>query len=209
MPYYSYAGVGIGVIVGGGFLINEVYKKTKILALIMLMLILFSNLTRIIDQSQKALVVDIKAQPGMKLSDEIDIVNKTYEYAGRDGFTIRTTSMPYKIQTVWAYLYQQYGLTKYGYLPYFETGNIEGFPGKLPTPKKGTTCTYHWPSDPISPDRDIKLLQKITEDDAKSDLDIEVYDMFGDDSHHHCGITKITGDEHIKIWLKEAWSHED
>jgi len=149
MPYYSYAGVGIGVIVGVSFLLNEVYKKTKILALIILMLILFSNLTRIIDQSQKALVVDIKAQPGMKLSDEIDIVNKTYEYAGREGFTIRTTSMPYKIQTVWAYLYQQYGFTKYGYLPYFETGNIEGFPGKLPTPKKGTTCTRFLIREPV------------------------------------------------------------
>jgi len=38
-------------------------------------------------------------------------------------------------------LYNQYGLKNYGYLPYLETGNIDGYPGVFPAPSEGTTCT--------------------------------------------------------------------
>lgn len=140
MPYYSYAGVGIGVIVGAGVFLTWLYKRSIPLFLLAIVLIAFSNLSRIYPQSLKGLIVDIKAQPQMLLSDEMILIGKTYEYAKGRGFTIRVTSMPYKIQTVWAYLYNQYGYKKYGYLPYLETGNTLGYSGTLPEPISGTTC---------------------------------------------------------------------
>lgn len=149
MPFYSYAGVGIGVIIGFAILISKILKKSLFIGILLLTLIATGSLVRIIYQSSRSLIVDIKAQPGMRLLDEITIINKTYTYTKGQAFTIRVTSMPYKIQTVWAYLYNQYGLKKYGYLPLYETGNVFGFPGNLPSPKKGTTCLRFLIREPI------------------------------------------------------------
>lgn len=76
--------------------------------------------------------------------------------------------------------------------------------------KKKTSWNYRWPRvEQIPSDRDMNLLKKITEENAELDLCIDVYDAFGDDIHHHCGIVAIKGDEHIKIMLEEAWHHKD
>jgi hypothetical protein len=72
---------------------------------------------------------------------------------------------------------------------------------------KGPCHDYHWPEDLFPIDRDLKLLQGITKEESVFDLEFDVYDVFGDKRHHHCGIAKITGDENIKIWLEETWSH--
>jgi hypothetical protein len=149
MPYYSYAGIGVGVILVVSILIKVVSNKNKFLIFLSLGVIALSNILLIKEQSLKALIVEIKAQPGMKLSDELTIIQKTYEYSKGEGFTIRITSMPYKIQTVWSYLYNQYGLPTYGYLPYLEGGNVEGYPGKLPLPISGTTCIRFYIKEPI------------------------------------------------------------
>lgn len=149
MPFYSYAGVGIGMIIGASLILYMILKRNKLAFLIFTVLIIFSNLTRIVDQSKKGLIVQIKAQPGMLLTDQIRIVQKTYEFAEFKGFTIRTTSMPYKVQTVWAYLYDQYGYKKYGYLPYLEGGNTLGYPGTLPEPMEGVTCSRVLIREPV------------------------------------------------------------
>jgi hypothetical protein len=149
MPYYSYAGVGIGVIVGFAYLLSQICKKYKLLGYGILVVTIISNISQVIPQSKKALIVEIKAQPGMKLSDEIKLIDKTYSVSKGEGFTIRTTTMPYKVQTVWAYLYNWHGLKKYGYLPSLEGGNTYGFPGKLHEPKSGSTCTRFLIREPI------------------------------------------------------------
>ena len=149
MPFYSYAGVGIGLIVAFSIFLSDVFRFNKYAVVIVLIILTYSNLLKIIDQSSKSLIVEIKAQPGMKLSDEIKLIGKTYEYSEGNAFTIRVTSMPYRIQTVWAYLYRQYGKNIYGYYPYLETGNVLGFPGELPLPKMGTTCFRFLIREPV------------------------------------------------------------
>ncbi len=149
MPMYSYAGVGIGLIIGVSILLRDISKKIFPLTLFILAVVTFSNIYQIIPQSKKSLVVEIKAQPDMRLVDEIALVQETYSHAKDQGFTIRTTSMPYRIQTVWAYLYQQYGYKEYGYLPYFENRNVAGYPGLLPEPQKGTTCVRYLIREPV------------------------------------------------------------
>ena len=73
---------------------------------------------------------------------------------------------------------------------------------------KHASSTYYWPKKLYPIDRDLKILQKISKIDSGRDLDIDVYDVFGDGLHHHCGIIRVDGDEHVKIWLKEAWNHD-
>ena len=149
MPFYSYAGVGIGMIVAAGYILSTIFKRNRFWAVVLLTLILISNVGKIIDQSKKGLVVEIKAQPGMLLSDELQIIDKTYDHAKENVFTIRTTTMPYKVQTVWSYLYNWHGMNKYGYLPLLEGGNTLGYPGELPVPQKGTTCFRFLIREPV------------------------------------------------------------
>ncbi|MFZ2202292.1 MAG: hypothetical protein WAV56_02735, partial [Microgenomates group bacterium] len=91
----------------------------------------------------------IKPQPDMRLVDELAVIDMMYEGANEKGFTVRLTGIPYRIQTVWAYLFKQYGVSKWGYYPFWETGNIEGFPGYLPPPKSGTTCVRYLIREPL------------------------------------------------------------
>ena len=90
-------------------------------------------------QSPKSLLVQFTPQVNMKLSHEYKIIDEMYQQANGNGFTVRLSGIPYKVQTVWAYLFHFYGEKKYGYLPFWETGNILGFPGTLPPPINGTT----------------------------------------------------------------------
>lgn len=194
MPLYSYAGVGIGLLLSTSIVIAEIFKRNKLIALVLLALITISNVTKITDQANRALVVEIKAQPGMKLSDEIKIIRKTYEYSNGEAFTIRTVSMPYKIQTVWSYLYEQYGKKTFGYVPYLEGGNVEGFPGYLPSPRSGTTCNRFVILEPL---RGIPLNlvdKELTEEDLFSNLvkeeDVGLFTLQhrksnASDCHHH------------------------
>jgi len=63
--------------------------------------------------------------------------------------------------------------------------------------------------DSLSPDKDLKRLKTISKKSAKLDLLITIEDDFGDELRHYCGITKISGNEHIKIMLDEAYSCEE
>ncbi len=147
--YYTNVGLGLGVIIGAAFLLNEIWQRNKILGLILLVSIILSNLTRVYDQSGASLIVEMKPQPLMKLADEIKIINYMYAYTKGQAFTIRVTGIPYKVQTVWAYLFHTYGLKKWDYLPYMETGMVAGFPGKLPVPQEGTTCIRFLIREPV------------------------------------------------------------
>ena len=173
MPFYSYAGVGIGVIIASAIFIGDVYKKNRIVAYLLLGTIVCSNLIKVVEQSSKSLIVEIKAQPGMKLSDEIEIIKRTYKYSNGAPFTIRITSMPYRIQTVWAYLYTQYGKNIYGYYPYLETGNVYGFPGELPVPTSGTTCSRFLIREPIRGIPENLIIKDVNEENIFSDYLME------------------------------------
>lgn len=146
--YYVNVGIGVGIIIGLGFLLDRLIKKNKALGLLILSAVLFSNLFLILKHNQDSLIVEIKAQSHMKLADELKVIDEMYSNAQGEGFTVRATTMPYGIQTVWAYLFNKYGEEGWGYLPYWEKELVEGYPGKLPRPKKGTTCVRYLIKEP-------------------------------------------------------------
>ncbi|EKD53318.1 MAG: hypothetical protein ACD_61C00071G0006 [uncultured bacterium] len=138
--YYTNAGLGVAVIIALAVLIERIGSQNKWLGIFFATFIVFGNLNLIRFQSPNSLIQEIITQPMMRLSDEYKMIDKMYEVVGGRGFTVRITGVPYSIPTVWAYLFHFYGLKKYGYLPYWETGNILGFPGEMPVPTNGTTC---------------------------------------------------------------------
>ena len=138
--FYVNVGVGLGIIIGISYIISLLPERLNAFKYLFVVLIIISNLFLIFSRNKNSLIVEIKAQPGMKLSDEITLIDRIYEYAAGEQFTIRVTSMPYGIQTVWAYLFEYYGLEKYGNLPFWEGENVLGYSGHLPLTKVGTTC---------------------------------------------------------------------
>lgn len=147
--YYANVGIGIGFILAGAVVIDKIWSRSAVLAVITVLLIVSGNLIRIYAQAPQSLILGIKAQPGMTLNDETKLIDRIYQISGGNGFTVRATSMPYKIQTTWAYLFEQYGKKKYGYLPYWENGNVLDYPGTLPGPVNGTTCLRFSVIEPI------------------------------------------------------------
>lgn len=150
LAYYTHAGISTGLLLGTAYLINKLRtKKTAWLAYGLMMVITFSNLKLIAVGAKDSLIFQIKPQPFMKLTDELAVINSLYQAAEGKGFTVRLTGIPYRIQTVWAYLFSQYGETKWGYYPFWETGNVLGFPGFLPAPRSGTTCLRFLIREPL------------------------------------------------------------
>jgi len=136
--YYATLGLSVGLIMAVSAMIVEI--KEKLLMSILIAVIILSNMVAIGRQNGKSLILSLKPQPMMRLIDEREIIEKMYTEAEGRGFTVRMVSIPYKVQTVWAYLLSFYGKRKYGYLPYWEYGNVDEFPGRLPVPVKGTSC---------------------------------------------------------------------
>ena len=174
--YYVNVGIGIGVIIGFAFFLERLASKSKTLAIFILVSVVASNLILITKHNKDSLIVEIKAQQYMKLSDELKILDKMYSYANGRGFTVRATSMPYGIQTVWAYLFNEYGKEIWGYLPYWEKEIVQGYPGVLPRPQKGTTCVRYLVREPVR-GIPVRLIEKDEEEEnlfSKIDEEIKV-----------------------------------
>jgi len=137
LAYYTNAGLSIGLLI---VFASQIVKLNKYLSIILICLFIFGNIKQINAQNSNSLLVSFASQTMMKLSDEYKLIDYLYRQANNQGFTIRVTGIPYKVQTIWAYLFNYYGKNKYNYLPYWENENVLGFPGTLPTPKQGTTC---------------------------------------------------------------------
>ena len=158
---YVNLGIGIGIIIAVSYFISLIWNKNRLITLITLLAIGFSNLSQIFNNNPKGLIVELKPQPSMQLADEIAIMNKIYTNSSAKEFTIRVTGIPYGIQTTWAYLLNYYGKTKWGYLPFWEGEMVVGFPGQLPLPQKGTTCMRYLIIDP-SRGLPLNLIEKDT-----------------------------------------------
>ena len=130
--YYINVGIGPALLVIMALFLH----RKRMLALFLLTIMIIGNVQHILAANPKGLIMDIKTQTGMLLSDELEVIRRMYATASGRPFTVRATSMPYRVQTVWAYIFTRYGK----YLPYWETGNVLDFPGQLPPPVSGSTC---------------------------------------------------------------------
>lgn len=68
-------------------------------------------------------------QRGALLSEQISLIEKTYELTGDEPFSISTLTAPYGVNVTWAYLYDSYG-SKYGFLPIFFGPTQAGWVGE-------------------------------------------------------------------------------
>jgi hypothetical protein len=119
-----------------GIVWTRLLVKNKFLAVVLLLIILSSNLFKIITENKYG-QTNFMIQKGLILSDELKAVDYTYSKSEGKPFSISTLTSPLFINTTWSYLYNWYGVNKFGYLPYWigrdqigQLGNNLSFPPK-------------------------------------------------------------------------------
>lgn len=128
--YYPNIGISIALIIFVAFLIDQIFKKSKYLAGILIILIILANILLIKTLNPKGTIIEINAQKGMVLSDEKKVLDYIYQDLGGP-IAVKAVTMPFDINTTWSYLFEWYGKNKYGYVPIWNGKNAAGFPGNL------------------------------------------------------------------------------
>lgn len=111
------------------------YTKQKFAISLLIALIIFSCLSAIIKYNPQGQTV-FAIQRGLTLKNELAAIDYTYQLSGQKPFSINTVTSPLWINTVWSYLYNWYGKSKYGYVPTFRGRDQNGYLGELPATTK-------------------------------------------------------------------------
>lgn len=130
--YYVSIGMSVGFIIIFSYFLFLVYEKNKYSLSLCLLIIAVSNLVLINKQNPNGPLKTLYVQDGMLLEGEKTIIDLIYLDANKKPFVVNALTMPYKIKTTWAYLFNWYGMKKYGYLPFWGGDDVPGYPGLLP-----------------------------------------------------------------------------
>lgn len=103
---------------------NKKFERYIIIAGIMS--ILYTNISMIITENKKGETL-FSVQYIQVLTDEKKIIDYTYMQSNKKLFSFNTLTNPLFINTTWAYLYNWYGKSKYGYMPIWEGAYLDDF----------------------------------------------------------------------------------
>jgi hypothetical protein len=113
---YSNIGILAPVFLAVSFLIGKIYKQNNTWAYTLVAIIFAANIytiIRSIPKGQYLLVIP----KDMILSNQLALIDKSYEIAQGKPFSINSLTVPLFTNTSWAYLYHYYGEKNYGYVP--------------------------------------------------------------------------------------------
>jgi hypothetical protein len=106
------------------------FPSPVVLTIVLLVLFSFQMLRNGISISSQDSYLII--QPGMIYSTETQVIDYTYQQAHGQPFVINAITNPLYIATMWSYLYQFYGKSHYGYMPYWGGRSQADQLGSLP-----------------------------------------------------------------------------
>ncbi|MEK6951559.1 MAG: glycosyltransferase family 39 protein [Nanoarchaeota archaeon] len=129
--YYPNVGVSLALLIFIAFLLRKLLKISKITGVFAVLLIVIANFKLIQTFNPKGTISEINVQQGMLLSEEKKVLDYMYNESGSGIFAVKGVTMPFYINTTWSYLFEWYGLHKYGYFPVWNGKNAEGFYGNL------------------------------------------------------------------------------
>lgn len=129
--YYYSIGASVSLIILAGFLTSLAFDRSKILGFFLILGLLISNLNLITTYNPTGPLPSITAQKGMILSDELKVIDKTYQVASGQPFAVNALTVPYNVNTTWSYLYDWYGKSHYHYLPIWGGNNAPGYQNSL------------------------------------------------------------------------------
>lgn len=125
---YSSIGMIIPVTIAVTLLIANIWHKNSIWGAAILLAIIASNLSAFLIFQSKGQTLFVIPKD-MTLGRELSLIDKTYELAKGQPFSINTLTLPLWTNTTWSYLYHWYGQAKYGYVPSFYGHNQVGLWG--------------------------------------------------------------------------------
>jgi hypothetical protein len=129
--YYYSPGATVALLIFVATLIDVLFQKQKFLAVAVLGLIIFSNLSLVINENYKGANKDMVIQPGMLTVSQRKTVEYIYQKAEGQPFSINALTIPLNVKTTWDYLFNWYGKDKYVYLPVWGGEAADGYPGNL------------------------------------------------------------------------------
>ncbi len=109
-------GVAPAVSIFVGIFIWKYFWKYKFLTVGVFMFILLANTIMIVKENRYGQTI-FPLQPDLTLQNEIGVVEYTYKESSGKPFSISSLTSPLFVNTLWSYLYNWYGLSKYGHLP--------------------------------------------------------------------------------------------
>ena len=109
-------GIGPAVSLILGFYIYKLFDKKSILASLVLLIIIYGNISFILSQNKSGATL-FSIQKDMLISKQIAVIDYTYKKANGELFSINSLTSPLWINIVWTYLYNWYGQKTYGYVP--------------------------------------------------------------------------------------------
>lgn len=131
VQYHPNVGVSLSLMIFVSYLLYIYWKRNKFISLIMIILISAANFSLIQKINPHGSMPEINAQSFMLLSDEKKVLDYIYQNSNGKQLAVKAISMPFYINTTWSYLFEWYGLQKYGYLPIWNGINALGYPGNL------------------------------------------------------------------------------
>ena len=128
LPIYYYTiGASVAIIILAAYIM----VRLRWVGIGLLMLAIASNLVLINKYNPKGTIAEITVQTDMLLTDETKVMDYMYKEAKGEQFSVNAVTIPYKINTTWAYLFEWYGKKKYGYMPVWGGEAAWGYPGNL------------------------------------------------------------------------------
>ncbi|EKD94551.1 MAG: hypothetical protein ACD_26C00034G0086 [uncultured bacterium] len=109
-------GIGPAVSLMLAFYIYKLFNKSIIFGMLVLLIILYGNLSYIFSQNKFGSTL-FSIQKDMLLSKQIAAIDYTYKLADGKPFSVNSLTSPLWINIVWTYLYKWYGMNTYGYVP--------------------------------------------------------------------------------------------
>lgn len=166
---YSTVGLGIAVVLVTAILINKLWEKDKIFALLILLIVIASNLTKIFSENSHGQTT-FSIPTEMTISYQMAVLDYTYKEAGGKPFSINSVTLPLWVNTTWSYLYNWYGKNKYGYLPQWHGRDQVGQLGNNLPPTSSDTKLYFLIIDPPQGIGGPLINQEIASEDSVSKI---------------------------------------
>ena len=145
-PHLS-AGIGVAAITLVAIILSISWPRRKWLVTLIFAAILFSNITNILSENKKGQAI-FTIQKDMILSNQLKAIDYTYQKANGNAFSINSLTVPLWVNTTWSYLYNWYGLEKYGYLPEWQGRDQVGQLGNNLPEASGDTKLHFFIKEP-------------------------------------------------------------
>ncbi len=130
--YYYSPATSVSLLLLISYSIDKIFSSGKILlGLFLIVAIVANNLFSIVSINPHGLNSDMVIQPEMTTSSQKKVLDYIYNEAGGKPFAVGALTIPFRINATWSYLFEWYGIKRYGYLPLWTGPAASGYAGNL------------------------------------------------------------------------------